>query len=72
VAKGTGEIGKIKCKVLILHGQKDTVPKAESENTKKLLGDLAELKIFEDAGHMLLEDYPEEAIACMKDFLLHE
>jgi len=70
VAKGTGEIGKIKSPVLILHGEKDGLPKSEAEKTKKLLGDLAELKLFEDAGHILLEDYPEEAITTIKEFLL--
>ncbi len=60
----------IKCKVLILYGGQDMLVKREDrESMMKGLGGLAELKVFEDAGHMILEDCPEESIKCILDFL---
>jgi len=66
---GTNEIAKIKCKTLILHGEKDKiVPPKEAERIKQLIGDNAELKIYPEAGHAFLEDYPEEFVQLVKDF----
>lgn len=70
-AKGSNQISKIKCPVLILHGEKDIiVPKAEAEKIKAALGDLAELKIYPEAGHTVMEDYPEEFVSTVKEFCL--
>ena len=71
VVAGTGEILKIKCPVLILHGEKDIiVPKEEAEYLKKLLKDKAELKLFPEAGHAVMEDYPGEFVQSVKEFCL--
>jgi len=60
----------IKCKVLILYGGQDMLVKREDrEEMVKELGDLAEVKVFEDAGHLILEDCPEEFAKCIVDFL---
>ena len=68
---GAGEILKIECPVLILHGEKDIiVPKNEAEYLKELLKDKAELKIFPEAGHAVMEDYPEEFVQLVKEFCL--
>jgi len=67
--EGTNEISKIKCKTLILHGEKDVIVKSEeAERIKKLIGDNAELKIFPEAGHAVVEDYPEEFVQLVTEF----
>lgn len=68
--KFCANLGLIKCKVLMLNGGQDLLVKREDrEQIMKELGDLAELKVFEDAGHMILEDCPEESIKCILNFL---
>lgn len=70
-AKGTDQVSKIKCPVLILHGEKDIiVKKEEAEKTKAAFGDQAELHIFPEAGHAVMEDYPEEFVSLVKEFCL--
>jgi len=68
-SKGTNQISKIKCPVLLLHGEKDLmVPVKEAERTKGLLGENAELKTFDEGGHVLFEDYPDEFVEIVKRF----
>jgi len=70
-SKGTNEIAKIKCPVLLLHGQKDlAVSIKESVRTKELIGDNAELKTFDEGGHVLFDDYPDEFVDIVKKFCL--
>jgi len=69
--KGTNQISKIKCPVLIIHGDRDViVPVAEAKRIKELIGDNAELKTFPEGGHVVLEDYPEEFVQLTRDFFL--
>jgi len=69
VNHGTNETAKIKCKVLIVHGGMDlTVPVDEAKYIKEKLGDLVELVIFPDAGHFVLEDYPQETLDAIEKF----
>jgi len=71
VNDGTNELSKIKCKLLVLHGEKDVgVPVKEVEYIKEKLGDLVEFKVFEDAGHFVLEDYFDETIELIQKFCL--
>jgi len=68
-AEGTNEISKIKCKTLILHGENDMgVLKKEAEYIKDCLGDLAKIKIFDNAGHIVIEDYPKEVLKLIQEF----
>jgi len=67
--QGTGEICKVQCPVLILHGAKNVIiPCEEAKITKKWLGDKAELKLFPEGAHMLSNDFPEEVSDLMKKF----
>jgi pimeloyl-ACP methyl ester carboxylesterase len=69
VTEGTNEISNIKCKTLILHGENDlAVLKKEAEYIKSCLGDLAEIKIFDNSGHIVIEDYPLEVLKLIKEF----
>ena len=73
VNDGTGEILKIKCKMLVLHGDKDAGASVKDvEYIKEKLGDLVELKVFEDAGHFVLEDCFDESIDLVKKFCLRD
>jgi len=40
------------------------------EYIKEKLGDLVEFKVFEDAGHFVLEDYFDETIELIQKFCL--
>jgi len=70
VAKGTKEITKITCPVLILSGEHDYVtPPNDALFNKKALGDLAELKTYKDAGNALLVEKKEEFLKDLKEFM---
>jgi len=70
VTDGTGEIKHVQAPVLILHGKNDIiVPYSEAEKLKALLQEKAELKGFDGAGHGLINDYPEEVINSIRDFI---
>lgn len=57
VVKGNGRIDLVKAPVVIMHGAKDlTVPMSDSEYTKNVLKDQAELVIFDNVGHSVLTD----------------
>ncbi len=69
VTQGTGEVDKIKCPVLIIHGEKSVIIKVEeAKRTKEYFGDRAELKVFPDAGHLISQDHPEEVSDLIKQF----
>jgi len=69
VVQGTGEVDKIKCPVLILHGEKSVIIKVEeAKRTKEWFGDRAELKIFPEAGHLISQDHPDEVSDLIKKF----
>jgi len=70
VTDGTGEIKHVQAPVLILHGKNDIIiPYSESEKLKALLQEKAELKLFDEAGHGLINDYPEEVINLIRNFI---
>ena len=70
VSEGTGEIKKIQCPVLMIYGSDDVLTSVEeAEKTKKLLGEKAELKVFEQAGHFAILHYPEEIASLIKEFI---
>jgi len=70
VVEGTGDVKHIQAPVLILHGKKDViVPYTEAEDIKELLKEKATLKLFDEGGHVLLNDYPEEVINSIREFL---
>jgi len=67
--QGTGEVSKIKSKVLIFQGGKDNmVPQADIDELQKNLRVEYELKVFQESGHAVFEDDPEEAIKKIKEF----
>ena len=69
VIDGTNELSKIKAKVLIIHGEKDSiVPFKDAEDLKRRFQDQAELKSYEEGGHATLTDYPEQIIPVIKEF----
>jgi len=71
VNDGTNEMSKIKCRMLVVHGGKDVgVPVKEVEYIKEKLADLVEFKVFEDAGHFVLEDYFDETLELIQKFCL--
>jgi len=68
-SKGTNEISRIKCPVLLLHGERDMLVKLEeAKKTKALIGDNAVLKTFPEGGHAIMTDYPEEFLENLKRF----
>jgi len=70
VNQGTGEIDKIECQTLVICGRKDpAVPVEEGEKIVKLLGEKAQIKIFEDCGHFAIGDYFEEFVDLLHKFL---
>ena len=69
VSKGTGEIKKIQCPVLVINGKDDPlVPLEEAEKIKDLIGDRAQLKVF-DCGHFAILHYPDEFVSLMNEFI---
>ena len=72
VSEGTGEINKIQCPVLLICGKDDVlVPLKEGERIKNLLGDKAQLKVF-DCGHFAILHYPDEFVSLMNEFISKE
>jgi len=60
---GTGDIYKVQSHTLILSGKDDyKTPSKDALSIHKAIGGNASLKIFEDCGHVLMED-------CMDDFI---
>lgn len=57
VAEGSGRIDKVECPVVIMHGREDlVVPLSDSLQAKDVLGEQAELVIFDHVGHSALTD----------------
>jgi len=70
VSEGTGEVQKIQCPTLVICGKKDMiVPPEEGVKIAKLIGEKAQIKIFEDCGHCVIFDCPEEFTKVAKEFL---
>jgi len=68
---GNGWINKLKKKVLVLHGEKDlVVPLDKIKQWKKLLGDKAVEKIYENASHCLLVDVLDDFATTILEFIL--
>jgi len=66
---GTGEIEAIETETLILCGQDDfRTPWEEAKEIKDILGGLATIKVFSDAGHCLFEDHFEDFIKAVAAF----
>ena len=71
-SEGTGEIKKIQCPVLLIYGKDDVlVSLKEGERIKDLLGDKAQLKVF-DCGHFAILHYPNEFVSLMDEFISKE
>jgi pimeloyl-ACP methyl ester carboxylesterase len=69
IIDGSGEAKMIKCKTLILGGDKDSFcDYNEIKGLKKALGKLAEVKIFEKCGHSVLEEYSQEVVELICEF----
>ena len=69
ISEPTSEIKKIQCPVLLIHGKDDAyVPLEEAERTKNLIGDRAQLRVF-DSGHFAVLHYPNEFVEIMDEFI---
>ena len=70
VSDGTGEIKKIQCPVLLIYGTDDAhIPVEEGKRTQSLLGEKAQLKVFEKCGHFAILHYPDEFVRLMDRFI---
>lgn len=69
-APGSGKVDLLTMPVTILQGSKDlVVPAAWAEEIKSVLGDRATLQMFENGGHSLVTDYPDEVEAALRKLL---
>ena len=69
VSEGTGEIKKIQCPVLVISGRDDArIPLEEGEKIKNLLGDKAQLRVF-DCGHFAMLHFPEDFVSIVGEFI---
>ncbi|MDD2427500.1 MAG: alpha/beta hydrolase [Eubacteriales bacterium] len=67
---GSDRLKNITAPVLVLHGENDNVvPPELAQLNKQYFGDQAELNIFEEAGHGLHLDQPEQWIEAVRSFL---
>ena len=63
------KLKEIKTSTLVLHGKKDIMlPPENSETISKLILD-AKLHIFDEIGHLIFSEKPEEVLAIVMDFL---
>ena len=70
VSDGTGEVKRIQCPVLLIYGTDDAhIPVEEGERTQRLLGEKAQLKVFEKCGHFAILHYPDEFVSLMDGFI---
>lgn len=68
VVDGTGRIDLVKAPVVIMHGREDlVVPLADSVHAKEVLGDQADLVIFDNVGHCALTDNLDLLVETMLD-----
>lgn len=70
VAKGTNEISKVKCPVLILHGANDILVPTSASDIMKALGNQAELRVYENTGHNLCLEQKEKFLKDLREFML--
>jgi pimeloyl-ACP methyl ester carboxylesterase len=64
------ELKNIRCPTLVLGGELDPItPVADSQDIAAAIPQ-AELRIFEEAGHGVFRDKPEEAVAVIREFIL--
>ena len=69
ISEGTGEIKKIQCPVLLINGRDDfAVSLEEGEKTKNLLGDKAQLRVF-DCGHFAMLHFPDDFVSIVNEFI---
>lgn len=67
VAPGSGTGALIACPITLLHGAKDrVVPLAMAQESKAYFGDRAELVVFEEYGHSIVTDGPDDLAAAIK------
>lgn len=72
VVEGSGLIEKIKCPVIIIHGEKDmVVPVQEAYEAKEILKEQAQLEIIEDAGHSIITDNIDKLAGTIRRYLTH-
>ena len=70
VSEGTGEIKKIQCSVLLVYGAQDVlIPVEEGKRIQSLIGEKAQLKVFEECGHFALLHYPDEFVGLVNEFI---
>jgi len=70
---GTGDIYKIQNQTLILSGKDDyKTPSKDALSIHKAIGGNASLKIFEDGGHVLMEDCMDEFIETVAEFCFND
>ena len=70
VTDGTGEIKKIQCPVLLIHGREDLiVPVKDGEKIERLLDGKGKLKVFEQCGHFPVLHYPDELVSLVDEFI---
>jgi pimeloyl-ACP methyl ester carboxylesterase/DNA-directed RNA polymerase subunit M/transcription elongation factor TFIIS len=70
---GTNEIYKVQTDTLILCGKEDQkTPARDAVEIKKALGEIADIKIFDDVGHVLMEDDFGEFIDCVTNFCFED
>ncbi|QVK18565.1 alpha/beta hydrolase [Mycoplasmatota bacterium] len=70
VCEGNNRKTSIKAPILIIQGEDDlVVPAVFAHETKKQLGDIADLVIFKDSGHSPLTDQLEKLIKVINTFI---
>ena len=69
ISKGTNEISKVKCPVLILAGENDIATPGAANDNKEALGDLAQIKWFKETAHCLLIEQKQGFLLEVKEFL---
>ncbi|MFX0046682.1 MAG: alpha/beta fold hydrolase [Candidatus Hermodarchaeota archaeon] len=63
------KLKEIKTSTLILHGRKDIMLPSENAETISKLIPNAKLHIFDESGHLLFSERPEEVLMIIMDFL---
>ena len=70
-AVGSGRLERVKCPIVMLHGEKDLViPFSWAQATVELIGEKAKLISFPNCGHSPHTDEPETVLAALKENLL--
>lgn len=70
---GSNEVYKVQADTLILAGKNDfKTPASDAQEIKKTLGEISTIKVFEDAGHVIMEDNLEELVESVVGFCIVE